>query len=808
MAHGFLSYQDTRGEVDYLSKIGKLLQNRQKKTGKKGPKGSGDVELKDTPEGVEPLKVEEQDQKSLPGSGPKGLLKGSVLSSIVGKDPKGALPEGKAIQPEVLGGALSRISRKPGIDAGSDVYDTTAVRVDDPAGSLSGIGELIVRSNNNVVEAVMGLQRVTVRVVDSVENLGRLQAAIADKQMQQQMLLATRAEVAAEKRALAAGSDLSGGITADEAGQGPTGRKGGGFVNLLGDGMDLMGGRYMRRGPNAKRMPGARRRLAGRTLRRAGIKGGAKSATKIGAKALGKGLLKKIPLLGLGAGLLFAGERAMAGDFTGAGLELASGAAGTIPGFGTAASVGIDAALAGRDMGLTPFANGGIITKPTAGLVGEAGKEGVFPLEGSRGKKTFLKFGEGILEAQKRNKKEYAKLQAAGLGEYFDKKPWWEQLIEGLKKILPSWMRGSDPNNPPGGPGGGRNTDVANAPDLKTAIRRAESGNDYSSMYARDRGDFARGQEDITKMTIDEVHDLQTDYLRHQASKGYGPDQRSAAMGAYQMMEVKAVAKSMGIDTSKTLFNKETQDRMSDYYLNVAGFQEYKAGKITAEQFNDRLAGQFASLQTSSGGGVYDNDGMNNAYANVLELIKARKFDSPPPAASDPDSDTSEDETPTTEPVPKDWTKGMPDYGLPADPRKSLSLGGGIYARRVKTGEGDRWKVYKTGLLGAEDIDTTGKNEWLKPKLEEAGQKYLQAQPQASASRLDPVSDTSTALATKSTEIAMANVGGGATIINNTYVTGAQPTSGGNSPGNVPIGIGSRDTGTSPFSDLSLRTIG
>ena len=74
----------------------------------------------------------------------------------------------------------------------------------------------------------MGLQQVTVRVIDSVENLGRLQAAIADKQMQQQMLLATRAEVAAEKRALAAGSDLSDGITADAAGQGPSG-KGGGF---------------------------------------------------------------------------------------------------------------------------------------------------------------------------------------------------------------------------------------------------------------------------------------------------------------------------------------------------------------------------------------------------------------------------------------------------------------------------------------------------------------------------------------------------------------------------------------------------
>lgn len=197
-----------------------------------------------------------------------------------------------------------------------------------------------------------------------------------------------------------------------------------------------------------------------------------------------------------------------------------------------------------------------------------------------------------------------------------------------LGGILPQLQNGFTPLTRPF-TGGGNNSNVATAPDLKTAIRRAESGNDYSSMYSRDRADFARGQEDITKMTIDQVHDLQTDYLRHQASKGYGADQRSAAMGAYQMMEVKAVAKSMGIDTSKTLFNKATQDRMSDYYLNVAGFQEYKAGKITAEQFNDRLAGQFASLKTTGGGGVYDNDGMNNAYANVLGLIRARKFDSP-----------------------------------------------------------------------------------------------------------------------------------------------------------------------------------
>ena len=70
------------------------------------------------------------------------------------------------------------------------------------------------------------------------------------------------------------------------------------------------------------------------------------------AKMGGKSLLKKIPLLGLGAGGIFALQRALSGDFKGAGLELASGAASTLPGLGTAASVGIDAALAAKDAGV------------------------------------------------------------------------------------------------------------------------------------------------------------------------------------------------------------------------------------------------------------------------------------------------------------------------------------------------------------------------------------------------------------------------------------------------------------------------
>jgi len=99
---------------------------------------------------------------------------------------------------------------------------------------------------------------------------------------------------------------------------------------------------------------------AGATAAKAAPGAAADAATKAGtttaAKAAGKGVLKsalkKIPIIGAVAGLGFAASRLMAGDKTGAALEAASGLAGTLPGLGTAASVGLDATLAARDAGL------------------------------------------------------------------------------------------------------------------------------------------------------------------------------------------------------------------------------------------------------------------------------------------------------------------------------------------------------------------------------------------------------------------------------------------------------------------------
>ena len=74
-----------------------------------------------------------------------------------------------------------------------------------------------------------------------------------------------------------------------------------------------------------------------------------KGIEKAGAAAE-KVVGKKIPVLGAILGAGFAVERAMKGDYLGAGGELLSGLLSTVPGLGTAASLAIDGALIARDL--------------------------------------------------------------------------------------------------------------------------------------------------------------------------------------------------------------------------------------------------------------------------------------------------------------------------------------------------------------------------------------------------------------------------------------------------------------------------
>ena len=76
----------------------------------------------------------------------------------------------------------------------------------------------------------------------------------------------------------------------------------------------------------------------------------AKVAAKTASKGAGKAAGKALPFVGAVVCAGFGIWRLSYGDYAGAGLEFASGAASCVPGTGTATSLAIDAALVSKDV--------------------------------------------------------------------------------------------------------------------------------------------------------------------------------------------------------------------------------------------------------------------------------------------------------------------------------------------------------------------------------------------------------------------------------------------------------------------------
>lgn len=123
------------------------------------------------------------------------------------------------------------------------------------------------------------------------------------------------------------------------------------FDKSTGRWRDPKTGKFTKAPKGANKAAGkATSKVAGKAAGKAATKAAGKAAGKAAAKGAGKSLLKKLPGIGLLAGLAFGAGRLMDGDWKGALGEVTSGAASTIPGVGTAASLAIDAGLAARDI--------------------------------------------------------------------------------------------------------------------------------------------------------------------------------------------------------------------------------------------------------------------------------------------------------------------------------------------------------------------------------------------------------------------------------------------------------------------------
>ena len=169
----------------------------------------------------------------------------------------------------------------------------------------------------------------------------------------------------------------------------------------------------------------------------------AKTGAKTAAKAGARSIMKKIPVIAGIAGVAFGIQRAMEGDLFGAGLEIASGIMGAT-GVGGGLGLAIDGFLLGRDMGMLKTGADLFPTRKNESLMvgnnmfrfNEPGNEeyvsirrhqprdykngGMF--NNTFSKEEYIKFGEGILTANKRNYGEFSRQNAAWLDKLDDPK--------------------------------------------------------------------------------------------------------------------------------------------------------------------------------------------------------------------------------------------------------------------------------------------------------------------------------------------------------------------------------------------------
>ena len=484
MAHGFLSYQNNIGESAIERRITKIVEDKLEDFGNKvvdsiGRRINNLFQKKEVDLTTEEVVVSEiqnqltQGQTPLLTGGnapttPQSPLQRMFADSALAKT---VLPGAIAANPSVMGGPLANAGfggtpLRPEGFVGDRIVDisATSLGVERDFGGddmfvkrLNTIDDGVGGGSQEVVQAIDRLTFVTMSLVAATKEQTNQQMMIAAQQEQTSEKLARQAKATAEENALEGGGDFSGNLAYEKSAQalglGGSGGGGGGGGGGMFGAKALLGKAGRRGAERGLTRLGAG--VGGKIAGKAGMKTGAKLGAKFGATTAGKMIGKKIPGLGLALGTGLAIQRMQEGKPIQALLEFASGAASTFPGIGTAVSLGLDGVIAGRDMGLIPFADGGIPTgQNVPALLNDRKdkvKEAVIPLN----KKTFLQFGEGMLDAQRKNKKENAKRLAEGLAEYYDKRNGWQKFMEALENFIKdsplgkffNWTDASD--NPP-----------------------------------------------------------------------------------------------------------------------------------------------------------------------------------------------------------------------------------------------------------------------------------------------------------------------------------------------------------------------
>lgn len=322
---------------------------------------------------------------------------------------------------------------------------------------------------------------------------------------------------------------------------------------------------------------------------------GARIASKMGIKSAagvaGKTMAKKVPVLGAILGTGFAIDRAISGDYVGAGGEFLSGLASTIPGIGTGLSMAIDAGLIARDFSAESAAFG-------SEEIG--GREGMIPPQ------------ELPIPNQSNNRTSSRPQSMV--------QPMPLPVPSGTKGLLETLAHGEGTS------------------DIKAQRMGFATGYDISYAYGKYN---PRGHKPISKMTIGEIKSLQRSMIRNQAALGIPPRKRSSAIGKYQLIQstLQEQQQKLGLSDSD-VFSPEVQDMIGKSLLQRRGLSQFMQGRISSKAFQSNLAKEWASVEDPSSGRSFYGQSVGTPTETIQSAIsgvsKVPTSTAPSPSVSSP----------------------------------------------------------------------------------------------------------------------------------------------------------------------------
>lgn len=240
-----------------------------------------------------------------------------------------------------------------------------------------------------------------------------------------------------------------------------------------------------------------------------------------------------------------------------------------------------------NDYQMVPGAyTGGTTTKETLLRVSEGNsKERITPMN----KNTYMMQAQAQYEVMKKRRNDYALIQSRGLQEYFDNRNGWQTFVDVIKEFFDGFnigdiFSGGDRRTPP--PSAGGKTVIGD--DLFTAISGGEGGVDsYNTGTAGSQSGYTPPKA-ISKMTVGEIMSAQA-------------NSKLFAVGKYQITPdtMKGFVNAMGI-SGEEIFNEETQEKFKQYVVDhkrpeVGRYLRGEEGS-SLEKAQLALAAEFASI--------------------------------------------------------------------------------------------------------------------------------------------------------------------------------------------------------------------